>query len=92
MRINASALGLAAAAITALAFGACGVFFMIVPGPASAFVSWVLHTDVTGMTRPLSVPNLIGGIVIFSVYVGLLVGGTAALYNRMTKVQSARVA
>jgi hypothetical protein len=82
MRIKATALGLAAAIITAIGFGICGVFFMIVPGPASAFVSWVLHIDMTQMTRSVSVPQLIGGILIFAGYVGLIVGFVAALYNR----------
>jgi hypothetical protein len=92
MRINSSALGLAAGAITAIAFGICGIFFTIAPGPTSAFVSWVMHIDVTGMTRPVSVANLIGGIVLFSAYVGVFVGATAALYNRMTKTPTARAA
>ena len=88
MRINASALGLAAATITAIAFGICGVFFAIAPGPTSAFVSWVLHTDVTQMTRPISPLNLIGGIALFGAYVGVFVALTAVLYNRFTSRQA----
>lgn len=84
MRIKATALGLAAAIITAIGFGICGIFFMIVPRPTSAFVSWVLHIDMTQMTRSVSVPQLIGGILLFGGYVGLIVGFVAALYNRFT--------
>lgn len=84
MRINSPSLGLSAGVITAIAFGICGVFFAVAPGPTSAFVSWAMHTDVTGMTRPVSVPNLLAGIVLFGTYVGVLVGVTAALYNRLT--------
>jgi multisubunit Na+/H+ antiporter MnhB subunit len=84
MRIKSLSLGLSAGVITAIAFGICGVFFAIAPGPTTALVSWVLHLDVTGMTRPLSVMNLLAGIVLFGAYVGLLVGVTAALYNRLT--------
>jgi hypothetical protein len=89
MQLKAPALGLAAAIITAVGFGICGLFFAVAPGPASAFVSWVLHVDVTTMTRPVSVPNLLGGIVLFSAYVGLFVGLTAALYNRFTSSRRA---
>jgi hypothetical protein len=84
MRIKSLSLGLSAGVVTAIAFGICGVFFAIAPGPTSAFVSWVMHVDVAGMTRPVSVPNLLAGIVLFGAYVGLLVGVTAALYNRLT--------
>lgn len=84
MRIKSLSLGLSAGVVTAIAFGICGVFFAIAPGPTSAFVSWVMHVDVTGMTRPMSLPNLLAGIVLFGAYVGLLVGVTAALYNRLT--------
>jgi 2TM family of unknown function (DUF5676) len=83
VRIKSLTLGLSAGVITAIGFGICGVFFAIAPGPTSAFLSWVLHLDVTGMTRPLSVSNLLAGIVLFGAYVGLAVGLTAALYNRL---------
>ena len=84
MRIKSLALGLAAATITAIAFGVCGLFFTLAPNATSAFMSWVLHIDITAMSRPVSTPNLIGGIVLFGAYVGSLVGVTAALYNRFT--------
>lgn len=84
MRIKALALGLAAATITAIAFGLCGLFFAIAPGASSAFVSWVLHVDVAAVAQPISAVDLLGGIVLFAAYVGLLVSVTAALYNRFT--------
>ena len=89
MRIKALSLGLSTAVVVAIAFGICGIFFAVAPGPTSAFVSWVLHTDITGMTRPIAVLDLIAGIVLFSAYVGLLVGLIAALYNRFASAGSA---
>ncbi len=89
MRIHASALGLAAATIIAIAFGICGLFFLAAPTVTAAFISWVLHIDLTAMTRPVSVPGLLGGIVVFSAYVGVLVGATAALYNRFIAARAA---
>ena len=88
MRIKSSALGLAAATITAIAFGICGLFFVVAPGVTSAFMSWVLHIDITAMTRPVSIPNLLGGIVLFAAYVGTLAGATASLYNRFTSARA----
>ena len=89
MRIKSSALGVAAATITAIAFGICGLFFVVAPNVTAAFMSWVLHIDITAMTRPVSVLNLLGGIVLFGAYVGLLVGVTAALYNRIAAPRAA---
>ena len=89
MRIQSSALGLAAASIAAIAFGICGLFFRVAPGLTAAFMSWVLHVDVTAMTRPVSMLNLLVGIALFGTYVGLLVGVTAALYNRFTTARTA---
>lgn len=87
MKIKSSALGLAAATVTAIAFGICGVSFAVAPGPTSAFVSWLIHLDVTGMARPVSAWNLFAGIALFGGYVGLLVGATASLYNRLTMLR-----
>jgi hypothetical protein len=84
MRIKALPLGLSAAVVIAIAFGICGIFFTVAPGPTSAFVSWVMHVDVTTLTRPVSAANLVAGIVLFGAYVGLLVGLIAELYNRFT--------
>jgi hypothetical protein len=89
MRVKASALGVAAATITAIAFGICGLFFLVAPNVTAAFMSWVLHIDITGMTRPVSALNLLGGIVLFGAYVGVFVGLTAALYNRLTAPRAA---
>ena len=82
-------LGIAAAIVTAVAFGLCGLLFAVAPGPSSAAVSWVLHVDVTSMTRPISAGELIGGLLLFAAYVGVLAGVTGALYNRIAARGSA---
>ena len=89
MRIKSFPLGVSAAVVTAIAFGICGIFFAVAPGPTSAFMSWVMHIDVTTMTRPVSALNLFAGVVLFGAYVGLLVGSIAAVYNRFTAPREA---
>lgn len=88
MRINASALGFAAAVVMGVAFGICGLLFATLPGPTAAFASWVLHVDVTQMTRPVSLWNLFCGIILFAAYVGVLVALVAKFYNRLTVRQA----
>lgn len=92
MRIKALSLGLSTAIVVAIAFGICGIFFAVAPGPTSAFVSWVLHTDITGMTHPIAFLDLVAGIILFSAYAGLLVGLIASLYNRFASPHSADTA
>ena len=85
MSVNALSLGFAAAITTAIAFGVCGILFSAAPGPTAAVVSWVLHIDITGMRQAISVPQLIIGLILVGAYFGVIVGLTAALYNRLTR-------
>ena len=88
MRINASALGFAAAVVMGVAFGICGLLFATLPGPTAAFASWVLHVDVTQITRAVSLWNLFCVIILFAAYVGFLVGLVAKFYNRLSVRQA----
>ena len=89
MRLKATSLGLAAGVVTAIGFGVCGILFSIAAGPTAAVVSWVLHIDVTGMQRSISIVQLVVGLVLVGGYVGLIVGLTAALYNRLVRAPTA---
>ena len=85
MVLNARSLGLAAAVVAAIGFGLCGILFSIAPAPMASFVSWVLHIDITAMRRSMSAPQLVIGLVLVGAYVGLVVGLTAGLYNRLVR-------
>lgn len=89
MRIKSLSLGFSAGTVIAIAFGVCGLFFAIAPTTAAAFVSWLIHVDMTGMTREISAFNLLAAIIVFGAYAGLLVGLIAAFYNRLTTPRSA---
>jgi len=82
--INSRALGTSAGLIAAITFVICGVLVALAPGTTSAFFGWVLHIDLSSMARPISVASFIGGLILFSAFVGLCVGLTSALYNRLT--------
>ena len=84
MRLESSKLGLASAVVAGVAFGICGLLFSVLPGPTAAFASWVLHVDVTQMTRPISPWNLFAGIILFAAYAGVFVALVAGLYNRLS--------
>jgi hypothetical protein len=89
MRLNARSLGVATAVVTAVGFGICGILFSVAPRPMAAVVSWVLHIDITGMSRSISAGQLMIGLVLVGAYFGLIVGLTAALYNRFVREATA---
>jgi len=88
MELKARPLGVAAAIVTAIGFGVCGVLFSTLPGPTAAVVSWVLHIDITGMQRSISVVQLIIGLILVGAYIGVIVAVTAAFYNRLVRRQA----
>ena len=88
MGINTRALGFATALVAASTFVVCGLFVAVAPGATSSFFSWVFHIDLTGMARPISVASFIGGLVLFSLFLGVCVSAAAWLYNKFTDTPS----
>ena len=86
--MKARPLGFAAGIVTAIGFGICGVLFSTLPGPMAAVVGWVLHIDITGVQRSISVVQLIIGLILVGPYIGVIVAVTAAFYNRLVGRES----
>ncbi|HET9636366.1 MAG TPA: DUF5676 family membrane protein [Gemmatimonadaceae bacterium] len=82
--IKSRSLGLSAGTVTAIAFGICGLFFAVSPTSSAAVMGWIMHSDMTTMTHRVSAFNLIAGVIVLGIYVGLIVGLIAAFYNRLT--------
>lgn len=85
MRINAKALGFATALGVALAFTVCTLIVAIAPGATTAFLSYALHIDLTSLTRPLSWGGFIAGLLLLTIYFGVLVAVIAGIYNWGTR-------
>lgn len=83
MRVNARTLGLSAGLVAASTFIVCSVLVAATPGALSNLLSWALHIDLTSMARPISFSSFAGGLILVSSFVAFVVGGTAALYNRL---------
>ncbi|MEW5919209.1 MAG: DUF5676 family membrane protein [Gemmatimonadota bacterium] len=81
MRINAKALGFATALGVAVAFTICTLVVAIAPGGTTAFLSYALHIDLPGLTRPLSIGGFIVGLLLLAIYFGVLVAAIAGIYN-----------
>lgn len=82
MKIDSRILGLATALGVAGAFVICTLVVAIAPGSATAFLSYALHIDITGLARPVTWGGFLAGLLLTSVYFGVLVAAVGGIYNR----------
>ena len=83
--INSRALATSAGIVVATTFAICGAFVAFAPGAVSSFFGWVLHIDLSTMTRSVSLANYAGGLVLFGGFVWVVVALVSILYNRFTE-------
>lgn len=81
MPVNAKALGMASGLVAGATFVLCALAVVVAPGSTTAFFGWMLHIDLSSMSRHVTVPSFFGGLVLFSALVGICVGLTGKLYD-----------
>lgn len=83
MRLDTRAFGIAAGAVSALTYVVCAALVAVAPGATQSAFSYVLHVDVTQLSRSISVVSFAVGLAVFSVLVGLCASLTALAYNAL---------
>jgi hypothetical protein len=83
MRLDARAFGMAAGTVAAVLFTICALAVALVPDQTTALASYLIHLDLSGMTRSMTFGRFIGGIVIWTLGTGMTFAGVAAIYNRL---------
>ena len=83
MTLHAKVLGIASTIVAAATYVICGVSVALSPAFTQAAFSYVLHADLNGLARPISMTSFIFGLLIFSSVVGLCVYFIAKLYNAL---------
>lgn len=83
MRLDSKYFGLSAGIVAAVTFVLCALLVAVAPSGTQAAISYVLHVDLTGLSRTLTVTSFFVGLLIFSLFVGFCAYGTAALYNTL---------
>ena len=63
MRLDARALGLAAGVTAGALFILCALAVAIAPEATRAFAGHLIHVDLSGMTRTLTIGSFVGGLV-----------------------------
>lgn len=64
MRLNARAFGTAAGAVAALLFTICALAVAAAPGPTTAFAGYLVHMDLSGMSRTVTLGSFVGGLIV----------------------------
>jgi hypothetical protein len=89
MRLDTRAFAIAGGLTAALLFTLCAAAVAIAPGPTTAFFGYIVHLDMSGMRRELSVASFIVGLIAWTLGTALTFGVAAMLYNRL--IESAAV-
>jgi len=77
-------LFLATAITTGIAYLVCVLFLTVAPQATMAFFSYVLHANLSGITRSVTWGSFIVGLLIWSVGTGLYAAFVARLYNKLS--------
>ena len=74
-------IGFSTALIAGVTYAVCALAVGISPAATQAFLSYVIHVDLTTLSRPLSVGSFLVGIVLFSALFGTFAYCTARVYG-----------
>jgi membrane protein YqaA with SNARE-associated domain len=87
MRLDPRAFGLATGITAAALFILCAAAVAIAPGPTTAFAGYLIHTDLSGLSRSLTLGNFVGGLVCWALGTALTFWLVAAIYNRLIGIR-----
>jgi hypothetical protein len=59
-------------------------FVAVAPGATKQFFSWVMHIDLSSLARHITWGNFLGGVVCYSLVMGVLAWASAWAYNRLS--------
>ena len=90
MTLDTRAFSFAAGATAGMLFSLCAAAVAVAPGATTAFLGLILHLDLTGVVRPLTLPGFLVGLVTWTLGTGLTFGLAAVIYNRVTGDRTGR--
>lgn len=81
MKLNIWAFALAVGTITAAAFTICAFFVAVAPEGTAAFIGYLLHTNLSGLTWPITWASFFAGLLGVGIWTALWAAAVAKLYN-----------
>lgn len=88
MKLNVKAYATAHALTAAILFVVCSLFVGFLPDQTLSFTRYALHTDLSGIMRPLTINGFIVGLVVASLGCGLLSLIMASIYNSRIEMKN----
>ena len=86
MKLDPRAFSLAAAVTAGVLFIACALAVAVAPETTTAFAGYLIHADLSGVSRSLTLGNFIGGLVCWMAGTALAFWFMAVVYNRLAGV------
>jgi 2TM family of unknown function (DUF5676) len=83
MKLKTSAIFRAVALVSAASYVVCAAFVAVAPGATSRFFGWVMHVELSNLSRHITWGSFFGGVLCYSVVVGFLAAASAWAYNRL---------
>lgn len=92
MRLDARAFGTAAGMVAAALFTICALAVAVLPDGTTALAGYLIHMDLSGMTRTMTLGRFAGGLLIWTLGTGATFGAVAGIYNLLLAGVTQRVA
>ena len=85
MKLNNWAFGFAVGIVIAAAFTICASFVAIAPEATAAFIGYLLHINLSGLTRPITWTSYVAGVLAVGIWTTLWAAAAAKLYNLLVR-------
>ena len=85
MKLNIRAFTIAMTVAAAILYVVCSFFVGFLPDAAMSLAGYLLHINLSGIMRPISVSGFIVGLLAISIGWGLLSLIMASIYNSLIK-------
>lgn len=83
MRLNTGAVFWAVAVVAALSYIVCAALVAIAPEATSQFLGWIMHIDLSSLSRHITWWSFFAGMVWYGLVTGALASASAWAYNRL---------
>ena len=81
MKLKVSAFGVAVATVVTASFTVCSFFVAVAPEATAGLIGYLLHINLTGLSRSISWASYFAGVVAIAVWTGLWAAAAAKIYN-----------
>jgi hypothetical protein len=89
MKLNIGAFAHAVAIVWTVLYAICRLLFAVAPKETMTFFGYVMHTDLSPITRPVTWDGFFVGLVVVYIAVAASAGAGAWLYNRLAHTSEA---